>query len=97
MEQRMYGMSTLTWLVNQGCALRKIKENPCQCFKPVESCDLSEKKLTFSSRPRARVGFQEPLGSAKAQPCKCGLVIDVLGLSLVISYTVNPLLIPLRS
>ena len=47
MEQRMYGMSTLTWLVNQGCALRKIKENPCHCSKPVEFYDLSEKTNIF--------------------------------------------------
>ena len=52
------------------------------------------KKLTFSSWLRARVECLGPLGSAKAQPCKCGLVIDVLGLRLVTFYTVNPLLIP---
>ena len=34
------------------------------------------------------------MGSPEAQPCKCGLVIDVLGLSLVMVYTVNPLFIP---
>ena len=29
------------------CALRKIKENPCQCSKPVECYDLSEKTNIF--------------------------------------------------
>ena len=54
----------------QGCALRKIEGSPelWNCEIQAAQHMIWMKKVRFSSRPRAKVKCQGPLGSARAQP-----------------------------
>ena len=63
--------STSAVSVMQGCDLRKLKG--AQCSEPVKSRVLIAYDLyEFSSHRRAKVGHQQPPGSARAQPCDAG-------------------------
>ena len=74
-----------------------VLSEPVELIVQVIGCpvyDLSGKTNIFQTAESKSWASARLLGSARAQLCKCGPVIDVLGLCLVTSYTVNPLLSP---
>ena len=64
----------------RGCALRKIEGSPvlwnCKIWGAQHM--ICMKNLSFSSRPRAKVRRQRPLGSARAQPWRVYTIVGAM-------------------